>query len=303
MTSENLAALVPALMAAVPEEVMLRYQRETCVNEDLDYKLLQLLAAAAHDAPKGKSVEQAAQVINECLLLRDGLQIDSILHDDYFPSDLVPKLEDWSCMSVVGEDTRGNTVIYFNLKKFNPSEYAKVWQAGHRAVPAQFKGHPEFDDPAVVNYCSLWYVRMMEWIHDQRFDHFKSGKVKEPRVVMILNIESAGLSTYSSELKQFLKGIRVIGGYLFPEICDYIFAANVPWIADRFWNLIKLVLHPATASKVEICDRNRTKKLLPELIHEDHLPICFGGRVEPERKFRKASSSHSPSTASSLSAN
>ena len=279
--------LIPDLKAAVPADQLARYQSETCINGDLDYKLPQLLAGAANDAVKGRVVERALHVIDQCLLLRDVLRIDSILSEDYFPADLVPLLERWSCLSVVGDDVRGNTVIFFNLKAFDHKEYAKVWAQGHQAVPAEFANHPEFSDPNVVNYCSLWYVRMMQWIHAHRFGAYKSGQVAAPKVVMILNIDSIGISTYSTELKHFLKGIKILGGYLFPEICDYIFAANVPWVADRFWPLIKMVLHPATANKVDLYDKHRTRKMLPDLVKEEHLPASFGGVYEPETQFKQ----------------
>lgn len=305
-SSASFSHLVPELMERVPRYQMERYRRETCVNGDLDYKLEQLLPAAANDAVNGRVVDRAVHVIDQCLLIRDVLRIPDILEDNYFPTDLAQELEEWSCMSVVGEDVRGNTIIYFNLKKFDPTVYAGIWKRGQQGIPTEFVNHPEFDDPTVVNYCSLWYVRMMEWIHKHRFDQFKAGVVSSPRVIMILNVESIGFSTYSHELKQFLRGIRILGGYLFPEICDFIFAANVPWLADKFWSVIKLVLHPATASKVDLYDKNRTKKLLPTLVENTHLPPCFGGPCIPETGFKSASSSiagnksrGSPSTLSS----
>lgn len=283
----NLNELTTQVRTAVPRELLLRYKQGTCVNEDLDYKLPQLISAASNDAGVGRVVERAAHVVGQCMLLRDVLDIGSILDDEYFPSGLIPRLEKWSSLSVVGDDVRGNTVIYFDLQNFNPTEYKACWDLGSREVPAGLKNHSEFDDPAVVNYCSLWYVRMMEWIHQSRFDSFKEGRVPEPRVVMILNVDSIGFSTYSTELKSFLKGIRIVGGYLYPEICDYIFAANVHWIADRFWPVIRLVLHHATASKVKIYDKHRTKKYLPELVPAADLPEALGGKCQPERMFKR----------------
>ena len=282
--------LVPELMERVPGYQLERYRKETCVNGDLEYKLEQLLLAAANDAVNGRVVDRAEHVIDQCLLIRDVLRISDILDDSYFPSDLARDLEEWSCMSVVGEDVRGNTIIYFNLKKFDPIVYAGIWKRGLQEIPSELANNPEFNDPTVVNYCSLWYVRMMEWIHKHRFNQFKTGVVSSHRVIMILNVESIGFSTYSYELKQFLRGIRILGGYLFPEICDYIFAANVPWLADKFWSVIKLVLHPATASKVDLYDKNRTKKLLPALVENTHLPPCFGGPYIPETGFKSAPS-------------
>lgn len=287
MSQFNMEHSVESLLKMVPEETMERFRKETCVDGVLSYKLPQVLTAAAHDAPSDRVVERGVHVINHCLLIRDVLGVNRILDDSYFPASLVAGLEEWSCMSVVGDDARGNTVIYFNLKKFNADQYAKLWAAGAREVPAGFKGHPELDDPCVVNYCSLWYVRMMEWIHAHRFEKFRAGAKSEPKVAMVLNIEAASLSTYSTELRQFLKGIKVLGGYLYPEICDYIYAANVPWIADKFWSLLKLILHPETIEKVNICDKSRTRKTLSSHISQESLPICFGGKYTPERMFKR----------------
>jgi hypothetical protein len=199
-------------------------------------------------------------------------------------------LERSSCLSVVGDDNKGNTVIYYNLTAFSPSDYSKCWEQGSREIPESIKAgssmFPEFNDPAVVNYCSLWYVRMMEWIHRHRFNSFKKGEAAEPRVVMILNVGSVGFSTWTSELRQFLKGIKILGNCLYPEIADYIFAANVPWIADRFWPLIRKVLHPATAIKVDLYDHTRTKEFIKEIVTHDQLPKCLGGTYYPEKKFR-----------------
>jgi hypothetical protein len=278
---------IQELLALVPKDIMDRYRRETGVRGELDYKLKFLLIAATHDAPPNKIVQRAAHVINHSLLIRDVLKIDHILDDSYFPTHLVKRLEDWSCLSVVGNDLKGSPVIYFNLKMLNPQEYAELWKAGAGEVPEGFKGHAELDDPCVVNYCSLWYVRMMEWIHQHRFELFRERAVQVPKVVMVLNIEAAGLSTYSSELRQFLKGIKVLGMYLFPEICDYIYAANVPWVADKVWSLIKIILHPETVEKVNLYDKSRTKKTLPNLIPSTSLPVCFGGNYEPERSFKR----------------
>lgn len=276
---------IEELKARVGAETLERYRTETCINGVLEYKLNQLLAAASHDVPENRIVERAAHVIDQCLLLRDVLKIDTVLDDDYFPASLVSLLQTFSCMSVVGNDFRGNTVIFFNLKGFNPIEYRKIWEFGHRDIPQEFQGHPEFEDACVVNYCSLWYVRMMEWIHKYRFERYKRGEAQEPKVVMILDIESAGISTYSTELKMFLKGIKISGGYLFPEICDYIYAANVPWLAYRFWPVIKFFLHPATASKVDLYDKIKTKSTLPNMIKLSELPTDLGGEYEPETRF------------------
>lgn len=281
---------VPSVISSVTSEILQRYQADTCVNGDLSYKLRQLLSAMTNDYPQNEAVTRAMNVINQCLFIREALQIDSILNDSYFPPALTSMLEDFSCLSVVGDDNKGNTVIYFNLTKFNPVEYAKCWEMGTRDVPASVLSgmYPEFKEPCVVNFCSLWYVRMMEWIHKHRFESFKRGKCAEPRVVMILNIggSAIGSSTWSSELRQFLKGIKTLGNVLYPEIADYIFAANVPWIADKFWPLIRRVLHPATATKVDLYDSNRTKKFIKEIIKSDQLPRCFGGSYSPEKKFR-----------------
>jgi hypothetical protein len=287
MAEDNRHPLVEDLKRAVPEDVLERFRAETCIAGDLEYKLPQVLRASVHDAEPGQVVDRAVHVINHCLLIREGLEIGKILDDDYFPPSVVQMLEERSCLSVVGDDERGNPVIYFNLKRFNPSEYTKLWQAGSRPVPERFRGHPELNDPCVVNYCSLWYVRMMEWLHAHRFDKFRSGGCREPKVAMVLNIEAAGLSTYTPELRQFLKGIKVLGGYLFPEICDYIYAANVPWIADKFWSLMKMILHPETVEKVNICDKSRTKKTLKDHISDESLPICFGGHYVPELRFKR----------------
>ena len=278
---------IEELLKLVPGEIMERYRHETGVRGELNYKLRFLLIAALHDAPPGQTVARAAHVINTSLLIRDVLKINHILDDSYFPPDLIKRLEEWSCLSVVGNDAKGSPVIYFNLKKFNPQEYAELWKAGAREVPEGFKGHPELDNPCVVNYCSLWYVRMMEWIHLHRFELFRSGNLEAPKVVMVLNIEAAGISTYSHELRQFLRGIKVLGMYLFPEICDYIYAANVPWVADKVWSVLKLILHPETVEKVNLHDKSKTKKTLPHLIPDTSLPLCFGGSYEPERSFKR----------------
>jgi len=229
-------------------------------------------------------------VINQCLFIREALDIKRILTDDYFPPNLTDMLEQFSCLSVVGNDNKGNTIIYYNLTAFSPRDYAKCWELGSRDIPkviqAESGRFPEFNDPAVVNYCSLWYVRMMEWIHRHRFDSFKKGESAEPRVVMILNVGSVGFSTFTSELRSFLRGIKTLGNILYPEIADYIFAANVPWIADKLWPLVRKVLHPATAIKVDLFDHNRTKKFIKEIINQDQLPKCFGGTYKPENKFK-----------------
>jgi hypothetical protein len=282
MTSPANEENIQELVRRTPPELLERYRLETGVRGEISYKLRYLLIAASHDAEPERVVERAIHVLKHCLLIRDVLDIGRILHESYFPSGIVSQLEEWSSLSVVGDDSRGSPVIYFNLRKFNPQEYAKLWQAGTRDVPLGFKSHPELDDPCVVNLCSLWYVRMMEWIHEHRL-----AGMSQPKVVMVLNIEAAGLSTYSYELRQFLKGIRTLGGYLFPEICDYIYAANVPWIADRAWSIIKLILHPETVEKVALCDKSRTKKTLPSKIPEKSLPICFGGSYVPETQFKR----------------
>ena len=282
MSSPTSEDNIQELIRLTPPELMERYRQETGVKGEISYKLKYLQTAASHDAPPDGVVSRAIHVIKHCLQIREVLNIDKILDESYFPPDIVSQLEEWSSLSVVGDDSRGSPVIYFNLKKFNPHKYAKLWEAGTREVPPGFRGHPELDDPCVVNLCSLWYVRMMEWIHEHRFD-----SVKEPKVVMVLNIEAASLSTYSYELRQFLKGIRTLGGYLFPEICDYIYAANVPWVADRAWSIIKLILHPETVQKVDLCDKSRTKKTLPLKIPEKSLPICFGGLYVPETEFKR----------------
>ena len=284
-THPKIQEWVPQLISIVPQETMKRFQEETCVNQDLTYKRPQVLSAASNDVPEGKVVERGHHVIDQCLLLRDALHLKSILQEDFFPKELVPMLEANSCLSVIGNDQKGNTVIYFNLTRFNPSEYAKLWAiGGMREIPESLKA--DLAEPCVSNYCSLWYVRMMTWIHAHRFESFKAGLVKEPRVVMILNVGSVGISTLSTELRQFLRGIKILGNYLFPEICDYIFAANVPWIADKVWPMIKMILHPATANKVDLYDHKRTKKFLAQLMHQDDLPKCFGGCFEPENKFK-----------------
>ena len=280
------------LKSRVEAETLERYRLETCINGDLDYKLKQLLAAAAHDVPEDRIVDRCLHVIDQCLLLRDVLEIEKVLHDDYFPAAIVPLLQRHSCMSVVGEDVKGSTVIYFNLKNFDPSEYAKIWEMGRRDVPTQLTGHSEFDQECVVNFCSMWYIRMMEWIHKYRFKRYKRGEVDEPKVVMILDIEAAGLSTYSTELKLFLKGIKISGGYLFPEICDYIYAANVPWLAYKIWPVIRLFLHPATACKVALYDKKRTKHTLKSVINPSELPTSFGGEYEPELHFNECPINH-----------
>jgi hypothetical protein len=280
-------AKIDQLLSIVPPETLERYKQETGVRGELSYKLRYLLVAASHDAPPNGVVARAAHVINQCLLIRDVLKIDGILDEGFFPPQLVSRLEEWSCLSVVGDDAKGSPVIYFNLKKFNPREYEELWKAGARDVPSGFKGHAELDDPGVVNYCSLWYVRMMEWIHQHRFNRFTNGDIQNPKVVMVLNIEAANISTYSHELRLFLKGIKILGGYLFPEICDYIYAANVPWVADKIWSVLKLILHPETVEKVNLYDKSRTKRTLPSFIPEASLPICFGGQYVPERSFKR----------------
>ena len=281
---------IPDIISSVTADVMQRYQQTTCVNGDLSYKLKQLLSAMTNDYPQREAPPRATNVINQCLFIRDALEIDSILSDAYFPQDLAHLLEEFSCLSVVGDDNKGNTVIYFNLTKFNPVQYAKCWEMGTRYIPQSVLSgsYPEFKDQCVVNYCSLWYVRMMEWIHRHRFESFKRGRCAEPRVVMVLNVggSAIGSSTWSSELRQFLRGIKTLGNVLYPEIADYIFAANVPWIADKFWPLIRRVLHPATATKVNLYDSNRTKKFIQEIIHTDQLPKCLGGTYCPEKKFK-----------------
>jgi|LauGreDrversion4_2_1035121.scaffolds.fasta_scaffold37075_3 hypothetical protein len=281
---------VPNIISSVTTDVLQRYQKDTCVNGDLSYKLRQLLSAMTNDYPQTEAVPRAMNVINQCLFIREALQIDSILNDTYFPPGLVSMLEEFSCLSVVGDDNKGNTIIYFNLTKFKAVEYAKCWEMGTRDIPPSVLSgmYPDFKEPCVVNFCSLWYVRMMEWIHKHRFESFKLGKCAEPRVVMILNVggSAIGSSTWSSELRQFLKGIKTLGNILYPEIADYIFAANVPWIADKFWPLIRRVLHPATATKVDLYDSNRTRKFMKEIITLDQLPRCFGGSYAPEKKFR-----------------
>lgn len=285
----NLSQLIVDVRAEVPHEILARYEKEACINSDLTYKLPQLIAGASNDAAKHNMTipERARDVVEQCILIREVLSIGSILDDEYFPRELSDRLEKFSSLSVVGEDNKGNTIIYFDLQNFDAKEYKVCWEMGQRPIPSGFVGHSEFDDPCVVNYCSLWYVRMMQWIHSERFGAFKRGEVAEPRVVMVLNIDSIGYSTYSHELRQFLKGIRILGGFLYPEICDYIFAANVPWIADKFWPVIKLVLHHATASKVHICDKNRTRRNLPPLILPSQLPPALGGTMVPERKFKR----------------
>jgi hypothetical protein len=276
---------VPQLLAAVPPEVMERYRSETCINGDLGYKLPQLLSAATNDVAHDQAIERAHHVIKQCLLIRDFLRVGEVLSDSYFPADIAASLEQFSCMSVVGDDTKGNTVIYFDLSHFNPTEYARCWELGHRPTPVEFEGHEDLMEPCVSNLCSLWYVRMMEWIHVHRFEAFKNGQIAEPRVVMILNVGSIGLSTWTHELRQFLRGIKILGNYLFPEICDYIFAANVPWVADKFWPVVKLCLHPATSVKVGLYDKKRTVKHLKDLMSDDNLPPVFGGVYKPEKKF------------------
>jgi hypothetical protein len=319
-THPKITEWLPEVLKSVPSDVLERYKSQTCVNGDVSYKIKQLLSAMTNDHPHSDAIPRSVHVINQCLFIREALGIGSILSDSYFPPGLMDMLESFSCLSVVGDDNKGNTIIYYNLTAFSPSDYSNCWERGSRDIPEAIRSasqkFPEFNDPAVVNYCSLWYVRMMEWIHLHRFESFKKGKATEPRVVMILNVGSVGISTLTSELRQFLKGIKILGNCLYPEIADYIFAANVPWIADRFWPLVRKVLHPATAVKVNLYDSTRTKKFIKDIISHDELPKCFGGTYNPERKFcahgrsvgeselstcSTTSNSSSPSLTSSLS--
>ncbi len=276
---------IPILLSRIPEDTLHRYKMCTCVNQDLSYKLPQLLSAATNDVPHDEAIDRAQVIIDRCLLIRSGLNIDRILDDSYFPEELRDMLERHSCLSVIGDDFKGNTVIYFDLANFNSTAYGKCWELGHRETPAVFSGYEDLMEPCVSNLCCLWYVRMMEWIHVHRFDSYKKGEVEEPRVVMILNVGSVGINKWSPELRQFLRGLKILGNYLFPEICDYIFAANVPWIADKFWSIVKMCLHPATASKVGLYDKKRTVIHLKTLIDQSGLPHAFGGEYEPERRF------------------
>jgi hypothetical protein len=284
--SRDCSHLIPELLARADPRLLERYVSEICIDRNLKSKVNQLLSGAKNDVPDDAIVTRALHMIYMSLLIRDALKLDMILGEEYFPESQMKKLEEYSCLSVVGDDARGNTVIYFNLSKFDPAQYRKMWEEGVREVPSEFRSHPELNDPAAVNLCSLWYVRMMEWIHKNRFTKFRQGQVPEPRVVLLINLDSVGINAYTHELRQFLKGIRMVGGYLFPEICDYIFASNVPWLADKIWPVVRLILHHATAARVQIYDRTRTVKYLPELIHPNNLPPCFGGHWVPDISFR-----------------
>jgi hypothetical protein len=270
----------------VGEKTLSEYIRRTSSGADEKAKLGQLMAACVNTVPRHRVVERAVTVIRDCLKIRNVLAIEEILDDHYFPENLVRELEMHSFMSVVGSDNKGSTIISVDLTSFSPAGFANCWRMGMREIPEGFRGHSDFDDPNVVNYCSLWYVRMMEWIHRHRFEAYKAGETGEPRVVMVVNIDGAGLSTFSPELRAFLKGIKGLGEYLFPEICDYIVACNVPWIADKLWPVVRLVLPAATASKVCMYDRNRTKTVLKDLIKLDELPPALGGQYQPERRFK-----------------
>ena len=137
-THPQIQEWVPQLLSIVPPETLARYQEETCVDGNLSYKLPQVLSAASNDVPSAKVLDRAHHVINQCLLLRDGLGLSKILQEDFFPNEIVSMLETSSCLSVIGDDQKGNTVIYFNLTKFNPIEYSKLWNRGNQPVPEIF---------------------------------------------------------------------------------------------------------------------------------------------------------------------
>ena len=246
-----------------------------------DLKLYKLVRQVAMGADERDLVEQCQDSVDLCLKLREELNLDRILDEDYFPASFVDCIEKHSMLSIAGFDLNGNPVIYIDLSSFIPSDFSIMWASNKLDIPFCFSG-TELYDSKVFNLCTLWYVRMMEWVHRHRF---ADPTTATHSVTVLVYAEGLSLKDLSGDLRSFLAGVALIGKHLYPDIAERILIVNVHWFVDVIWPLLRALVDKQSASKVIIWSSSKTEKRMSHHIDNDNLPISLGGLFQPITRF------------------
>ncbi|KTW27935.1 phosphatidylinositol/phosphatidylcholine transfer protein SEC14 [Pneumocystis jirovecii RU7] len=105
----------------------------------------------------------------------------------------------------------------------------------------------------------------------------KYGKLIETSCT-IMDLKGVGISSISS-VYGYVKRASAIGQARYPERMGKFYMINAPWGFSSAFRVIKLLLDPATVSKIYILGTNYKSTLL-EQIPEENLPKTLGGTCE-----------------------
>ena len=98
----------------------------------------------------------------------------------------------------------------------------------------------------------------------------------------ILDIEGIRLIDFDSKLRKLMTSFFKMASSSYPESLFRMYIVNAPRIFSGIWSVVKMLLDPRTASKIEVLSTDATPARLLKDIDSDQLPAFLGGTADWE---------------------
>eukprot|EP00968_Pinguiococcus_pyrenoidosus_P014346 scaffold1307_cov200-Pinguiococcus_pyrenoidosus.AAC.35 len=123
-----------------------------------------------------------------------------------------------------------------------------------------------------------------------RMTHPKTGG----RVLTVFDVEGVALSDLAGDAKQFLlKSMSLVQNH-YPERSKKILIVNAPGWFSIIWKAIRGWINEETRKKISILTSSETLSGIMELVAEDQIPCCYGGKLKVGDGSKDAMRFYSP---------
>lgn len=151
----------------------------------------------------------------------------------------VDQVDKWTPQYIRGRDDYGRSVVYVNLKEWDPYELMKH-------VPLK----------KYIRYHTYLRERLIWYLDYQMLDDEINGKFQtsenDGSVCLIINLASKSLGPTSTQLFTLFKEVSHIDQMFFPERLKTIFILNPPFVFSLAWSFVKRWISERTVSKIKI---------------------------------------------------
>ncbi|XP_017258683.1 phosphatidylinositol/phosphatidylcholine transfer protein SFH8 [Daucus carota subsp. sativus] len=199
-------------------------------------------------------IEQTKSMWANMLQWRKDFGADTILEDFKF-SELDEVLQHYP-QGYHGVDKGGRPVYIERLGKANLSKLMQV-----TTLERYVKYHvQEFEKTLCIKFpaCSIAAKK-----------HINSS-------LTIIDVQGLGFKNFNSTAREVMENLKKIDSNYYPETLHRMFVVNAGPSFRSLWNIVKKILDPKTASKIQVLGNKYQNKLL-EVIDASELPEFLGG--------------------------